>query len=179
MRIYGAQRAPYWEADGKIVCTITRAASTSINQSMTSARRREEGSNPRSIDAAKARKAEGAEVHAWVREPLDRLASAFLYFGRRDPSWFAQYVLANMNIHWQPQIEQLTLDGSLFPTHLHRFENLNSEWSNVFPSVPLGKARVSFERQSWADIRDQMTPAEVAGIIAKYAADTAFYEAIS
>jgi len=85
----------------------------------------------------------------WLREPLDRLVSNYSFFktinemdchrGRPNlqdtDSWesFIDFVLdGNENIHWNPQVEQLTLDGNYLGTVTHKFEDITKLWGTYY-----------------------------------------------
>lgn len=93
---------------------------------------------------------------AFVREPMERYASSFSFFthqynrmGENDTvtgdvppvevvnagyhAW-VDWTLDEdpMNRHWIPQVEQLTYEGVLVPTEIHRFEDIHDHWERLF-----------------------------------------------
>jgi len=87
---------------------------------------------------------------AFIREPVDRLESAFSFFyWRADYGWphstpapidsweaFVEYVLDPTNpddAHWQPQIERI--GGESVATELYLFEDLADVWEDIRPGI--------------------------------------------
>lgn len=81
------------------------------------------------------------EIHAFVRDPIERLRSAYQFFRKRPPveyrggalEWeqFIDYVLdGRENVHWKPA--SMTIDEVPAEVTVHRFEDLAEKF-------PLGK----------------------------------------
>ena len=73
----------------------------------------------------------------WVRDPIDRLVSAFSYFhytpylpasitGRWQT--FVDYTLTHDDPHWTPQVDLLTHDGVLLPNEVYWLKDLQATW---------------------------------------------------
>ena len=84
---------------------------------------------------------------AWVRNPIERLVSAYSFFhylnesgknGQNTPnklhtsSWesFIDHILETKNPHWCKQVEALTLNGEYTATISHKFEDIMYLWGN-------------------------------------------------
>lgn len=97
---------------------------------------------------------DGYEVIAIVRDPLDRLISAWRYFYNRAPKDIPDTSLSlddwlievcnmdpkHMNEHIQHQSFLLSdLNGNIIPDRLIRFENLKEDWKDFqrdYPKIP-------------------------------------------
>lgn len=89
---------------------------------------------------------------AWIRNPLERLVSAYSFFyylneqnGNKEKvaqkehtqSWeaFVDHFLSTPDIHWNSQKEMLSLNGEYIPTVSHRFEDIMKLWGNYIPGL--------------------------------------------
>lgn len=85
----------------------------------------------------------------WIRHPVDRLISAYSFFktliisnrykgkfGEKEiATWtsFVDYILSGHNdVHWDSQVEQLSLDGVYLGTHTYKFCNIMDTWKLHF-----------------------------------------------
>lgn len=92
-------------------------------------------------------------IHLFVRDPIDRLKSAWQFFADVDPqavqsSWerFVDAVLAGAeNRHWYSQTLTHTWRGVFLPTHLHPFEDINQIWPTLIRR-PIGQENMSIVR---------------------------------
>ena len=128
---------PHWLAcDDVAVAVLPKVASQSIGEysreRLTQLTAREVFDIPRRV--------------AWVRDPMDRLQSAYTFFremtkngpcGRdgfitkahtKDWSTFVDLTLETPDAHWHPQVELLTFGDRFIPTEVHRFENIQKTW---------------------------------------------------
>lgn len=73
----------------------------------------------------------------WVRNPTERLISAFSFFHYMPylpasivGQWetFVDYTLENEDPHWTPQVELLTYNGVLLPNEVYSFNDLQKTW---------------------------------------------------
>ena len=74
----------------------------------------------------------------WVRDPIDRLESAFSYFHHSVYSlpasitgqWesFVDYTFTHNDPHWTPQSELLTHEGVLLPNEVYWLTDLQATW---------------------------------------------------
>lgn len=93
---------------------------------------------------------------AFVRDPLERLDSAFSHFwfissvgssfddmpvehlyveGRGlqgDYEAFIDYILGNENCHWIPQVDILSYEGVFVPNIIYKLSNIKDVWENYF-----------------------------------------------
>lgn len=98
---------------------------------------------------------------AWIRQPIDRLYSCWCNFvkgtnhnlkevgtGKGLTSWeqFIDLILeGELNVHWNPQVPQLTYQDVYVPTISERFENLPVKF-NHYLSGTLGHINASDPR---------------------------------
>lgn len=130
---------------------------------------------------------------AWIREPLDRLRSAFSCFSKiyqttgilpSSPkgtinltenslaNWeaFVEHILDNGGIHWDPQTAILTYRDVLVPNHFERFDEIGDTWAD-YVDAPLLHHHMNFKS---ADI---VTGYQETKLSAKYADDWKLYTA--
>ena len=120
------ERIPIIVSDGKVgVLVVLKSASRSVLASAKLKLRAGEDMLP-------------AEVHVFVRDPIERLRSAYQFFNHRPPiegsrattfTWeeFIDNVLnGSKNIHWRP-VSELVARAGIDPV-LHLFENIGKEY---------------------------------------------------
>ena len=75
---------------------------------------------------------------AWVRDPIERLVSAYSIFHHSHlglpasitGNWdtFVDYTLQTIDYHWEPQSNLLSLDGEIIPNELYHLRDLQKTW---------------------------------------------------
>ena len=102
---------------------------------------------------------------AWLRQPINRLYSCWCNFHRGDKevgtgkqlsNWeeFIDLILnGESNVHWNPQILQLSYNGIYLPTITERFENLSVNFNNYLPGVTLAYKNTSTSRPAYTFYR--------------------------
>ena len=89
---------------------------------------------------------------AWIRNPIDRLVSAyfnfhyliginfklrFVFTEKEVESWpnFVDYILKHDDPHWNPQVPSLTYQTKYLPTHTEKFENISLNFNKYIPGT--------------------------------------------
>lgn len=173
---HSAIRSKYWLVDGKVLCTVPRAASSSMNESLA------KGFYHRDLKRIRApevldEKNNGTKILMWHRDPLDRYGSAYHLLGRNNPDEFAERVLTQSNPHWDPQIDFHSHNGTFLPTQVYRFEDLVNTWYSEF-DVQLSRRRINTNRPNWKQVSKKMSSNYIIGIMNKYEDDILFHENI-
>ena len=89
---------------------------------------------------------------AFIREPFDRLGSAYSFFkylndsnqngsksaskdSTRSYENFVDHTFEIRNMHWNPQVEVLYDEGVLIPTHVYRLHEMHDVWERHFQGI--------------------------------------------
>ena len=149
-----------------IICVTPRAASTSM---MTVLEHK-----PRVTQEDAIKMQDHTDVVLWLRDPLERWASAADLFMRNkgwDLSQFAERTLEEDNVHWMPQIKlHSTAAGILVPNKIYPFEFLNDTWSEHCDD-PLPRINVTKSRKKWDKLMLGLSDDELGDILDYYDED--------
>jgi hypothetical protein len=168
----------------KVVCTTQRAGSTSMIEAMRPAY--PDSTVMRITDReALTRRKQGWPVLLWMRNPLERFASAYAIFGAgripsarnaaqpkyRTPQLFAELVFTQDDAHWAPMTRLHTVGGIFLPTRVYPFYNLAETWAKEMPGYGLALLNRT-ERKSWDDLVGEMSVKCTGALIKHYEEDT-------
>lgn len=120
-----SRRGIMWATDGVIcISCIPRCGSHSITKALP-------GNSLSHREASRYTQRVGL-----IRHPFTRLASAYSLFAAHYEGWepFVDSALASRNVHWNPQVDLLSLEGEYIPTISYRFEDINKVWPLHFSS---------------------------------------------
>lgn len=178
-------KVQYYAVDNlrKVVCTTQRAASTSMTKAMRPAH---SDSQTRLIDWAEALKLRGMgwPVLLWLRDPLERFASAYAIFGAGriplarivttykycTPHLFADYALMHDDAHWAPISRLYSRNGIFLPTRVYPFYDLAETWAEEMPGYGLPRMN-STKRKSWSQLSEEMNANYITTLYRHYEED--------
>lgn len=178
-------KVKYYEVGSlrKVICTTQRAGSTSMTEAMRPAYPDSENSLITAREALTRRK-QGWPVLLWLRDPLERFASAYAIFGAgripsarnaaqpkyRTPQLFAELVFTQDDAHWAPMTRLHTIDGIFLPTRVYPFYNLAETWAEEMPGHKLRLLNCT-KRKSWSDLVGEMSIESTGALIKHYEED--------
>ena len=120
---------------------------------------------------------EGAKVLLFVRDPLDRLVSAWTFFQKQKMPFekWLNIALTKPDRHWRPQVEAHTWNGEFIPNRLYPLDLLTNYWGNLFqgahPMRPLNQT----EHKDWAHYVNQLSRDTIERVIERYVQDIDLY----
>ena len=136
----------------KVVATTQRTASVSMIEALEPMCPDSPAHKINQQAALQLRK-KGWPVLLWIRNPFDRLASAYSIFGvRSDFNTFIERVLGETNPHWSPVSQLHKVSGVFLPTIVYPFENLAASWASEFPKYKLEHLDRTLQPMSWGDL---------------------------
>jgi hypothetical protein len=123
----------------KVVCSTQRAGSNSIAEALRPAYNDSQAQEITKAEAF-ARRSEGWPVLLWLRDPLEKFASAYRIFGRNLGSTvekFASYAMEHDDAHWAPQTQMHRRGGMFLPTKVMPFSDIAATWAEELPGYTL------------------------------------------
>jgi hypothetical protein len=175
----------------KIVCTTQRAGSTSMVEALGPA---QADSKVEKIEATRVMtyRKEGWPVLMWLRDPLERFASAYAIFGAgriplardiatmkyRTPHLFADAVFQYPDAHWHPMTKLHRYGDTFLPTRIHPFYNLAETWAEEFPDHPLALLNET-KRKSWNELARELNANYITLLCKHYEEDLQMLEWIN
>ena len=167
----------------KVVCTTQRAASTSMIEAMGPAQQESQVNLVSAAEVLKLRKADWP-VLLWLRDPLERFASAYAIFGagriplardvatmkNRTPAIFADEVFKHDDAHWAPMTRLHAFGDQFLPTRVYPFYDLAETWAEEMPGYRLALLNET-KRKSWNELTEEMNPNYVAMLCEHYLED--------
>lgn len=167
----------------KVVCTTQRAGSTSMIEAMAPAHAK---SKVRLIDVAEVLKLRelGWPVLLWLRDPLERFASAYAIFGAgriplarelatlkyRTPKLFADMVFLYDDAHWAPVSRLHSNRDEFLPTRVYPFYDLAETWAKEMPGCRLALLNET-SRKSWDELAQELDANYVTALTKHYEED--------
>jgi len=183
-------KVKYYEVPGSraVVCTTQRAGSTSMVEALKPAHPDNDNALITAAEAF-ARRKDGWRLLMWLRDPLDRFASAFAIFGAgriplgrelttlryATPAVFADAVFQYDDAHWAPATRLHMFQGEFLPSIVYPFYNLAETWAEEFPAFPL-PYRNETTRKSWNELTKELNANYVTLICKHYEEDLKMLE---
>ena len=162
-----------WLNDGRILAYTEKCASKSIRAHIKPIVQTNNIGAPKALAERKM----GHDCILFVRDPLDRLVSAWTFFQKQKMPFekWLRIALTKVDRHWRPQVEAHTWDGNFIPNKLYPLDLMTNYWENLFPGARPMKVLNKTEHKSWATYVNQLPLDVVEQVVERYADDIDLY----